>query len=60
MKLREAYIETESERLERETREAIAKIMINPWVQSPEYEPKYLTIMDNYRLRWLNLQELKK
>lgn len=30
MKLREAYIETESERLERETREAIAKIMINP------------------------------
>lgn len=59
MLLREAYIESESDRLERTTREAIDRIMINPGVASPEYEAKYNAIMDNYRIRWQMIQELK-
>lgn len=59
MKLREAYVNIELEILERETKKAIDRIMIDPGVQSPEYEPKYLAIMDNYRLRWQALQSLK-
>jgi hypothetical protein len=59
MKLREIYVESELQILERETKEAIDRIMMNPGVKSPEYEPKYLAIMDNYRLRWQVLQSLK-
>jgi len=59
MKLREAYVNTELEILERETKKAIDRIMITLGVQSPEYEPRYLAIMDNYRLRWHAIQSLK-
>lgn len=60
MILREKYIESETDRLERTTREAIDRIMLNPGVASPEYEAKYNAIMDNYRLRWNDIQSLKK
>lgn len=60
MLLREAYIETESMALERQTKEAIDRIMVNPGITSPDYEDKFNTIMDNYRLRWQAIQSLNK
>lgn len=57
MKLREAFVETESYLVEKHTREAIARIMIIPGVQSPDYEEKYEAIMQRYRLR---VEELRK
>ena len=59
MKLREAYIETETERIECQTKEAIRKLQIIPGVESPEYESKYEAIMDNYRLRLAAIESLK-
>lgn len=53
-------MESEIDRLETSTKEAVDRIMINPGVASPEYEAKYNSIMDNYRLRWQSIQSLKK
>ncbi len=59
MKLREAYCDTELDRLERETKKAIERIMTNPGVQSPEYIPRFNSIMDHYRLTYAALIALK-
>ena len=59
MRLREAYIETESSLLEKRTEEAIRKIQISPGIQSPEYEEKYEAIMQEYRLRVEAIRILK-
>lgn len=59
MQLREAFVQTESEILERRTKKAIDRIMIDPGVQSPDYEEKYESIMQSYRLRAEELRLLK-
>lgn len=53
------YVDSRLDILERETKAAIDRIMINPGVQSPDYEAKYLAIMDNYNLRWQAIQNMK-
>lgn len=60
MLLRQVYIETERDLLEKRTAEAIRKIQISPGIQSPEYQDKYESIMQNYRLRVEILTNLKK
>lgn len=59
MRLREAFIDTESAILERSTKKAIDRIMIDPGIQSPDYEGKYKAIMQSYRLRAEELRLLK-
>lgn len=58
MELRKAYIMTERDLIEKQTDEAIRKLQIIPWVQSPDYEEKYEAIMQKYRLRVEELRVL--
>lgn len=59
MRLREVYVDTESAILERNTKKAIDRIMIDPGVQRPDYEEKYEAIMQSYRLRAEEVRLLK-
>lgn len=59
MQLREAFVDTESSILERITKKAIDRIMIDLGIQSPDYEKKYEGIMQSYRLRAEELRLLK-
>ena len=51
MMLRQVYIDTEKNRIEKDTKARIDKLMINPGQESPEYEERYESIMQDYRLR---------
>lgn len=58
MELRQKYCACERERLEQETKNKIARIMIVPGIDSPRYEETYEAIMQEYRLRVENLRVL--
>lgn len=58
--LRQVYIETERDRIERETKHRIERLQIKIGVQNLEYEERYEAIMQDYRLRVQALMSLSK
>lgn len=58
--LRQAYIETERDRMERETKHRIERLQIKLRVDHPDYEENYEAIIQDYELRVQALMSLSK
>jgi len=58
--LRHVYIETEMDRIEKETKYRIERLQIKLRVDHPEYEEKYESIIQDYELRVQSLMSLSK
>ena len=50
MELLKAFQESEIDRVEKETKRKIERLQIKLWVQHPEYEERYNSIMQDYEL----------
>jgi len=60
MLLREVYIQTERDIIEKETKNRIERLQIKLRVDHPEYEERYESIMQDYELRVQALMSLSK
>jgi hypothetical protein len=60
MLLREVYIRTERDIIEKETKNRIERLQIKLRVDHPEYEERYESIMQDYELRVQALMSLSK